>query len=426
MEQHEANPVNSVVVRNLGANVAEKTLADFFSFCGKIDKLSIIRQGEHAVALVTFDTEAAAKTALLLTNAVVGNNPIIVVAYSFGALPGEKAVQPETISESIESATTSKTPEETKSEVPDKSEAQKEESGDKPNIEVTHLAKEEIPVRPQVLPDEERSSTSVVASLLGAGYVLGHDAIAKARQFDDEKGITKTLQEGATLGAHLVGGAVTAIGQKIDELDKSLGIAVTVRATSDLLTQKSNELEIAVKATLDTVVNSPTFVQAMSSVSSWGQSWGQYFGVQLSADGTQAAAPAAIQQSPTPKAEDDQQREQIYAEAMKATNDSPQPASAGDSTAVVKDLLFDDFDPNGPPPPVPMRPAQSNALPEQHEGEKEKEPKSETTQPTVDPFLIDIRPSVPEVETQSIVPSFTIDENESNNGDSERQPLIQL
>lgn len=79
----------------------------------------------------------------------------------------------------------------------------------------------------------------------------------------DEKGVTKTIQDGANLVTHKIielgqdlhlPEAFSALGQKIDELDKSLGIADTYRVTSDLLTQKSHELEITVKAAFETVI----------------------------------------------------------------------------------------------------------------------------------------------------------------------------
>lgn len=90
----------AVYVTNISPNANEKTVSDFFSFCGKISKLFVnkyvefqilpnsvadipfFREQETSSAVVEFETESAAKTALLLTNALIVDRPITVVPYT--------------------------------------------------------------------------------------------------------------------------------------------------------------------------------------------------------------------------------------------------------------------------------------------------------------------------------------------------------
>eukprot|EP01125_Pyxidicula_operculata_P002100 TRINITY_DN1204_c0_g1_i2.p1 TRINITY_DN1204_c0_g1~~TRINITY_DN1204_c0_g1_i2.p1 ORF type:complete len:242 (+),score=66.51 TRINITY_DN1204_c0_g1_i2:513-1238(+) len=74
----------SVLVKNIVKapdTSVEKVIEDFFSFCGPIERLQVIGDGESATvvsAIVTFNTEEAAKTATLLTNSLINEKPITV------------------------------------------------------------------------------------------------------------------------------------------------------------------------------------------------------------------------------------------------------------------------------------------------------------------------------------------------------------
>ncbi|OMP85119.1 Protein vip1 [Diplodia seriata] len=63
----------SVHVENIASQTTEKEVRDFFSFCGKIQSLSVtpLNEGTQS-ATVTFEKETAAKTALLLDNTQLG------------------------------------------------------------------------------------------------------------------------------------------------------------------------------------------------------------------------------------------------------------------------------------------------------------------------------------------------------------------
>jgi len=69
-----------IVVTNISATVSEKPVQDFFLFCGKIKEFELVKDAssEHQTAYITFERDTAAKTALMLTNAVIGDSQIKV------------------------------------------------------------------------------------------------------------------------------------------------------------------------------------------------------------------------------------------------------------------------------------------------------------------------------------------------------------
>lgn len=69
---------NTVHVKNISPQTDEEEVKVFFSFCGKISKLEITPSGETRNATVTFEQEAAAKTALLLNNVQLGTTQVQV------------------------------------------------------------------------------------------------------------------------------------------------------------------------------------------------------------------------------------------------------------------------------------------------------------------------------------------------------------
>jgi hypothetical protein len=112
-------------------------------------------EGGVKEAVIDFQTDAAAKTALLLTNALIVDRPITVAQYT-GA-PIHKG------SEEMVSHETKVT-------------------GD----QITH--------QQHIVPDQERTKTSVIASMVAAGYNMGADAVDKARAYDEQHSITQSIQ----------------------------------------------------------------------------------------------------------------------------------------------------------------------------------------------------------------------------------------
>jgi len=69
-----------VIVTDISEKASEKTVKDFFLFCGKIKEFELIKEesSDKQLAYVTFERDTAAKTALMLTNAVIGDSQITV------------------------------------------------------------------------------------------------------------------------------------------------------------------------------------------------------------------------------------------------------------------------------------------------------------------------------------------------------------
>ncbi|TKA78832.1 hypothetical protein B0A55_02251 [Friedmanniomyces simplex] len=73
---------NTVHVKGISSQTSEKEVRDFFSFCGKIQSLSVTPESSEEKsaqsATVTFEKETAAKTALLLDNTQLGSAQVHV------------------------------------------------------------------------------------------------------------------------------------------------------------------------------------------------------------------------------------------------------------------------------------------------------------------------------------------------------------
>jgi RNA recognition motif-containing protein len=187
----------AVFVSNISPNATEKTVSDFFSFCGRITKLTLrkeaISQDGSQEAIVIFETDSAAKTALLLTNALIVDRPITVVPHVPSASDVDAPAAPAAHSET---------------------------------------QPENITSRQFTTPDSERSKTSVVASMIAAGYVLGSDAATNAREFDEKHMISLQLKVGAE-----------QVKAKANELDKALHITETANVIKTATLEKAKEVD---------------------------------------------------------------------------------------------------------------------------------------------------------------------------------------
>lgn len=88
---------STVHVENISTKTSEDEIKSFFSFCGKIQTISVTSTGNDTQsASVTFEKAAAAKTALLLDNTQLGPNSVQVSsAKSIDELAGDKSTAPE-------------------------------------------------------------------------------------------------------------------------------------------------------------------------------------------------------------------------------------------------------------------------------------------------------------------------------------------
>jgi len=135
--------MTSVVASNLGRDVTEKQVTDFFSFCGKIQNLHLEPDGDKQKATITFERPSAARTALLLQDAHLGTSQVHVSAS--GPLDGT----------STPPGTTEKS---------------------KPDTEFSQ---------------EDKPRTAIVAEYLSHGYTLTDQALQKAIEVDHTHGISK-------------------------------------------------------------------------------------------------------------------------------------------------------------------------------------------------------------------------------------------
>eukprot|EP00028_Trichosphaerium_sp_Am-I-7-wt_P004905 CAMPEP_0168526924 /NCGR_PEP_ID=MMETSP0405-20121227/12278_1 /TAXON_ID=498012 /ORGANISM="Trichosphaerium sp, Strain Am-I-7 wt" /LENGTH=384 /DNA_ID=CAMNT_0008549901 /DNA_START=19 /DNA_END=1174 /DNA_ORIENTATION=- len=201
----------NVYVTNISPKATETTVTDFFSFCGKITKIVLSKNGDELQsAVVTFQTEEASKTALLLTNALIVDRPITVSSEASAApVETEKTVKIEVIGDDIQQK----------------------------NYDA---------------PADQRTKTSVIASLIAAGYKLGNDVIAKAKKTDEEYSISARLQQGAD-----------SIKAKAAEVDEKLGVSATAATLGNAVVSTAQELDQRYKVSENVAATTESARQAV-------------------------------------------------------------------------------------------------------------------------------------------------------------------
>jgi len=218
--------IRSVLVTNISPSANEKTVSDFFSFCGKINKLFLKKEEgkDTGSAVIQFETESAAKTALLLTNALIVDRPITVTAYS--STPQVQADQ--TTPAPIEHGTP---------------------------VEAQHIAQKDF----GDVSDEQRSKTSVIASILAAGYVLADNALEKAKDIDEKTNFSHRAKQ-----------TVDSMKVKAHEIDVQYKISEKATAVKNTITESAkkidNELGLSEKAQLAATVIKSTAQSGMQKL----------------------------------------------------------------------------------------------------------------------------------------------------------------
>ncbi|KAF2473251.1 uncharacterized protein BDR25DRAFT_302212 [Lindgomyces ingoldianus] len=134
----------TVHVEGISTKTSQDEIKSFFSFCGKIQTLSVTPTNDDTQsATVTFEKQAAAKTALLLDNTQLGPNSVHVsAAKSIDELAGDKA-------------------------------ATEEEGKDTHDIE-----------------QEQKPRSRIFAEYLAHGYVISDKVIERGLALDQQHGIT--------------------------------------------------------------------------------------------------------------------------------------------------------------------------------------------------------------------------------------------
>jgi len=200
-----AEEIRAVLVTNISPSANEKTVSDFFSFCGKITQLNLRKEEgkDTSSAVIQFETESAAKTALLLTNALIVDRPITVSAY---------LSSPPAMSSSTETETTDRAMEEPLGTPVDPANiTQKNFNG---------------------VADEDRSKTSVIASLLAAGYTLAENALEKAKEVDERNNFSARARV-----------VVDQMVVKAHEIDVQYGISDKANAAVAVVKDTASKLD---------------------------------------------------------------------------------------------------------------------------------------------------------------------------------------
>ncbi|KAJ1955309.1 Protein vip1 [Dispira parvispora] len=156
---------NFVLVEDISSTATEDKVKEFFNFCGTIEGFALRPSltGKAQEALIRFEKDSAAKTAVLLSNAMIEEQPIEVkYYYSEFNTPDSPAA-----------------PKDTKAADPE----------DERSIgEAAELLKN------QDMPQEDKPKTSIIHEILAKGYLLSERIVGKAHEYDSKYGLTEKAQ----------------------------------------------------------------------------------------------------------------------------------------------------------------------------------------------------------------------------------------
>ncbi|KAF8118532.1 hypothetical protein N665_0004s0017 [Sinapis alba] len=189
-------PMVTVKVSNVSVGATERELKEFFSFSGEIVYLEM--QGENEggskLAYVTFKDLQGAETAVLLTGATIVDSSVTVTMSPDYQLPPDALTSIESLKESDKLSSSP--------------------------------PKEDVSVF--------RKAEDVVRNMISKGYILGKDAIAKAKSLDEKHQLTSTASakvtslnkkigftEKISTGTTVVSGKVKEVDQKFQVTEKT-------------------------------------------------------------------------------------------------------------------------------------------------------------------------------------------------------------
>ncbi|KAG1330577.1 binding partner of ACD11 1 [Cocos nucifera] len=187
--------VRTVKVSNISLAASEKDIEEFFSFSGDIQYIEMRSESERSqIAYVTFKESQGADTAMLLSGATIADLSVSITPVEDYQLPPE---------------------------------AYKE-------IQEGKLSSAESAVR---------KAEDVVSSMLAKGFVLGKDALKRARSFDERHHFISTvasldrkmgLSEKFSMGTAMVSGKVREVDERfqVSEITKSALSAAEQKASS--------------------------------------------------------------------------------------------------------------------------------------------------------------------------------------------------
>ncbi|ESQ41679.1 hypothetical protein EUTSA_v10014416mg [Eutrema salsugineum] len=188
--------IRSVKVGNLSSGATEHDIKEFFSFSGEVESIDL--QGNEHSAYVTFKDPQGAETAVLLSGASIADQSVIIEMapnYTPPAAPH--------------------------------SETQSGVGGGAESV--------------------VQKAEDVVSTMLAKGFILGKDAVGKAKAFDEKLGFTST----ATAG--------------VATIDQKIGLSQKITAGTSLVNEKIKEVDQSFQVTERTKSAFATAEQTVSS-----------------------------------------------------------------------------------------------------------------------------------------------------------------
>ncbi|XP_071732139.1 binding partner of ACD11 1-like [Rutidosis leptorrhynchoides] len=185
--------IRTVKVNNVSLSASEQDIKEFFSFSGEIEYIDIQSDSERAqTAFVTFKDSQGADTAVLLSGATIVDQSVTIVLAPEYTLPTSATTPPVQQSPAMDQQTGG------------------------------------------VAESAVQKAEDVVSSMLAKGFILGKDAVNKAKAFDEKLKFTSTaaakaatidqrigLTEKITLGTTLVNEKVKDLDQKFQVSEKT-------------------------------------------------------------------------------------------------------------------------------------------------------------------------------------------------------------
>ncbi|EEF42371.1 binding partner of ACD11 1 [Ricinus communis] len=172
--------ITTVKVSNVSLGATEQDIKEFFSFSGDIDYVELLGDNERSqIAYVTFKDQQGAETAVLLSGATIVDQSVTIELAPDYKLPAAASV-PTTATES--------------------STASGAESA-------------------------FQKAEDIVSSMLAKGFILGKDAVNKAKAFDEKHQFTSTATS------------------KVASLDEKIGLTEKISAGTTLVNDKVREVD---------------------------------------------------------------------------------------------------------------------------------------------------------------------------------------
>lgn len=168
----------SILASNIPESVSQDKVEEFFSFCGKIDrveKYQLSAQKGEQVFQVFFANESAVSTALLLNGAELGGSQVKVLRFNDGRNPS--AIDPPAYDEPLVSKQSKLNPVEG------------------PSDSAKNLINSQVGNSDGDIDQESKPKSAIFAEYLSNGYIIGDSLIDRAINYDKENGYSEKFKK---------------------------------------------------------------------------------------------------------------------------------------------------------------------------------------------------------------------------------------